>query len=630
MKRALLGAAVALLFAAPAQAETFHVNDPTDNTSCNPLGACSLRGALAAAQANGNTQDDVINVDPGTYATQEAVLSGATRIRIVGAGASRTIWQPIGVNRQLQLTNSGSLGIEGMTLSGGQASTGTGGNALVVNSTLSLTGVRVTGGQATSGGGVYVQSSSGNAALNLTASVIDHNTATGTGSSQGGGGIFLEGATDQPSATLLNSTLAFNTAPHGGAVGGVFGSKLVARASTIARNTSTLASTFAVETGNAATATFDGSLIAGNTSVAAGAPVTIAGNCVGSLIVTDSGGNVEDANQCKLTSPNSKPSTDPKLASALDDTQQPPTLNLLAGSPAIDFAACGTRTTDQRGMARPVGANCDAGAYEYNAFPDTIVAGAAPPFTFTSTDAGSTFECSLDGGAFVPCASPYDPGAAPGTHTLAVRAVDPQGQVDGTPASVSFTVAQPATPTPTPTASPTPVAGKTVVVKETKGKVRVKPKGAKGFTELDATQGIPVGSEVDTRDGTVELTSIPKAGGKPETAVFYDGLFRVTQAKGITNLTLTEQLAACPKRGKASAAAKKPKTRKLWGAGKGAFRTSGKYSAATVRGTKWLVQDSCSGTLTRVTQGVVRVRDNVKHKTITLRAPHSYTARPKR
>ena len=42
---------------------------------------------------------------------------------------------------------------------------------------------------------------------------------------------------------------------------------------------------------------------------------------------------------------------------------------------------------------------------------------------------------------------------------------------------------------------------------------------------------------------------------------------------------------------------KKPKTRKLWGDGKGNFRTTGKYSAATVRGTKWLVQDSCTGTL---------------------------------
>jgi hypothetical protein len=34
--------------------------------------------------------------------------------------------------------------------------------------------------------------------------------------------------------------------------------------------------------------------------------------------------------------------------------------------------------------------------------------------------------------------------------------------------------------------------------------------------------------------------------------------------------------------------------------------------------------------LTRVTKGVVSVRDNVKRKTILLRAPHSYTAKPKK
>ncbi len=31
---------------------------------------------------------------------------------------------------------------------------------------------------------------------------------------------------------------------------------------------------------------------------------------------------------------------------------------------------------------------------------------------------------------------------------------------------------------------------------------------------------------------------------------------------------------------------------KLWGSGKGKFRTSGKYSSATVRGTIWLVAGS--------------------------------------
>jgi hypothetical protein len=98
------------------------------------------------------------------------------------------------------------------------------------------------------------------------------------------------------------------------------------------------------------------------------------------------------------------------------------------------------------------------------------------------------------------------------------------------------------------------------------------------------------------------------------------------------NLKLTEALAPCPKRAIAAAAAKKkkPKTRKLWGSGKGAFRTQGKYSAATVRGTTWLVQDTCAGTLTRVTVGVVAVRDNRTKKTVLVRAGRRYLAKARR
>jgi hypothetical protein len=66
------------------------------------------------------------------------------------------------------------------------------------------------------------------------------------------------------------------------------------------------------------------------------------------------------------------------------------------------------------------------------------------------------------------------------------------------------------------------------------------------------------------------------------------------------------------------------------GDGSGSFRTSGRYSSATVRGTKWLVQDSCAGTLTRVVRGVVAVRDDVRRRTVVLRAGKKYLARPRR
>ena len=60
----------------------------------------------------------------------------------------------------------------------------------------------------------------------------------------------------------------------------------------------------------------------------------------------------------------------------------------------------------------------------------------------------------------------------------------------------------------------------------------------------------------------------------------------------MTELQLSEALDCRSRR--ASAAQKKPKTRKLWGDGKGKFRTKGRYAAATVRGTRWLVQDTCT------------------------------------
>jgi hypothetical protein len=104
----------------------------------------------------------------------------------------------------------------------------------------------------------------------------------------------------------------------------------------------------------------------------------------------------------------------------------------------------------------------------------------------------------------------------------------------------------------------------------------------------------------------------------------------LTQSKGITNLTLVEQL-DCSKKGKRASAAqkaKKPKKRRLWGDGKGTFRTTGRHSAATVRGTKWLVEDTCTTTTTRVVQGSVTVTHGKKR--IVVRAGKRYVAKAKK
>jgi hypothetical protein len=172
---------------------------------------------------------------------------------------------------------------------------------------------------------------------------------------------------------------------------------------------------------------------------------------------------------------------------------------------------------------------------------------------------------------------------------------------------------------------PPPEAGEEVNALPKSGTVRVKIAGTNRFVELEEGRQIPVGSTVDTTKGRVTIV----AAGNQQ-ADFFDGIFRLTQGKGarpLTTLTLVERL-TCPKAGNAIAAAKKK--RRLWGDGSGRFRTKGKHSAATVVGTRWLVEDKCRSTLTRVTRGRVSVRDFVKKKTVIVRAGKKYVARAKK
>jgi hypothetical protein len=59
----------------------------------------------------------------------------------------------------------------------------------------------------------------------------------------------------------------------------------------------------------------------------------------------------------------------------------------------------------------------------------------------------------------------------------------------------------------------------------------------------------------------------------------------------------------------------------------GRFRTRGRFSATTVRGTEWDTIERCDGTLTRVHRGVVVVHDLRLGKDVTVRAGASYLAR---
>jgi hypothetical protein len=383
------------------------------------------------------------------------------------------------------------------------------------------------------------------------------------------GGAIYDAAIDGPaSTTVVSSTLAANSAPSGAAIS-VQNADLDLELSTIGRNLGGSA----LELAGAGNLVTRGSIIADNGS----------GNCHGAVFNSDSTFSFESGSDCGLTGSSNRQNNDAGLAAALSDQGGQfgtPVLTIPADSPAVDFVNPCLFPIDQRGAPRytttPTQA-CDAGAYERSG---AVGQPPAPPAP----------------------APPPPPPPVP-------------------------------TPTPTPVPSPTPVPNKTVVVEPTKGTVLLCSKPGVGCKPITAGEAIPTGSTLDLKKGTIKLTSIPKPGAPPETATFKGAIVKITQSHRITNLTLTEPLAACPKHGSASAAKKKkkkPRSRRRFGDGKGSFRTTGRYSAATIRATKWSVQDSCAGTLTPVTRGVVAVRDNVRKKTFIVRKGHKHLARPRK
>ena len=175
-----------------------------------------------------------------------------------------------------------------------------------------------------------------------------------------------------------------------------------------------------------------------------------------------------------------------------------------------------------------------------------------------------------------------------------------------------------------------PDLGESLLAEPVSGSIRVRLPGEENFQRLADLEELPMGSTIDARRGRVELTTVRDRSNRLQEGRFYDGLFKVRQRakdRFITELVLTERLGRCPRRGAASAS--RARKRRLWGDGNGRFRSRGRYSSAAVRGTRWLVEDSCDGTLTRVRRGVVTVRDFVRDRTIVLRRGERYLARPR-
>jgi hypothetical protein len=98
-----------------------------------------------------------------------------------------------------------------------------------------------------------------------------------------------------------------------------------------------------------------------------------------------------------------------------------------------------------------------------------------------------------------------------------------------------------------------------------------------------------------------------------------------SDCKSIKKAVARASIAKTKHKGKST---KKKPARSLWGSDDhGRFQTRGRGSVATVRGTRWLTQDTCAGTLTRVAAGAVAVRDLRGGRTVVVTRGHQHLAR---
>jgi hypothetical protein len=161
-----------------------------------------------------------------------------------------------------------------------------------------------------------------------------------------------------------------------------------------------------------------------------------------------------------------------------------------------------------------------------------------------------------------------------------------------------------------------PVLGRTVLVSRVSGVVRVKAPRDRTSSLLTQPRLIPVGATIDATRGTVMLVTAAAAVGRTQAGQFSKGAFTVFQKHSdTTNLRLVggrSVKALCGTYASATDAAvggtssvNSRVLRLLQASAHGHFRTTGRYSAATVRGTEWQTIDRCDGTLTVDTEGDV-------------------------
>jgi hypothetical protein len=180
-----------------------------------------------------------------------------------------------------------------------------------------------------------------------------------------------------------------------------------------------------------------------------------------------------------------------------------------------------------------------------------------------------------------------------------------------------------------------PQEGDSLVVTRAAGDVKIQTPA--GFQLLgNGSKVVKLGTFVDARHGKVTITSASDHHGSYQTGLFYGGEFKTRQRgtkRPITETYLKGPVGPCGKakgsgKNATARASRKRRSRHLWGDSHGNFRTVGKSSSASTRGTNWLTKDTCAGTLTVVKRGKVLVRDFATNGRHIVTAGHSFLAPP--
>jgi hypothetical protein len=369
------------LLAPAGQAATFTVNNTTDDAgSCPTPATCSLRQALADADATAGSDavvlslpaGSVISLTAGPLVIDPTDVSDAVAVTGPGAAAVTVRRDPAAPpSSVLNVVSGRGATLSGFTISGGLGAAFQGA-AINVFTTLDLdrmvitgntgdaagagaSGALVVGGSTTirgstlHGNSVVNAGSGGSAAavVNVGGSLVVINSTIADNHVAGAGGGDGGAILNFGSLTLVNATVAGNSA-EGGA-GGILGGPFDMASSILAGNT--------------------GSLGPDCSAALESRGYSLVGSPTGCTIATGTGDQVGTA----LAPLN------PLLGPLAANGGTTPTMALLAGSPAIDAgspaspsdtapllppAAVPCATTDQRGTSRPAGPRCDVGAFE--------------------------------------------------------------------------------------------------------------------------------------------------------------------------------------------------------------------------------------------------------------------------